>query len=123
MPDILFFEDEDERPRSPDQVEIVEVQVHPLPDGRRVVVQVTLTPFVGHPSFDVMLLRADGAKERTLSVVSAMERTTALTMHLSRPDLSPEYTARVELVHEGAVLQTREMRFTLPGDALAVRTG
>ena len=120
MPDILFFEDEDEIPRPPDQVEIVEVQVHALPDGRRVVVQVTLTPFVEYPSFDVTLLRADGTEERTLSVVSTMERTTALTLHLSRPDRSPEYTARVELVHEGAVLQTYEVRFTFPDDSQAV---
>jgi hypothetical protein len=114
VPDILFFEDEDESPRLPDQVEIVEVQVHPWPDRRRVVVQVTLTPFVECPSFDVTLLRSDGTEERTLSVVSTMERTTALTMHLSRPDRSPEYTARVELVHEGTVLQTRDVRFTAP---------
>ena len=114
MPDIMFFEDEDETPRLPDQVEIVEVQARPLPDGRRVFVQVTLTPFIEHPSFDVTLLRPDGAHERTLSVVHAMERTTALTMHLSGPDPAPEYVARVELVHEGQLLQTRHARFSMP---------
>ena len=114
MPDILFFEDEDEAPRSPEKVEIVEVQARPLPDGRRVVVQVTLTPFIEYPSFDVTLLRADGTEERTLSVVSTMERTTALTMHLSRPDRSPEYVAQVDLIHDGAVLQTHRVSFTAP---------
>ena len=114
MPDITFFQDQDETPRLPDQVEIVEIQARPLPDGRRVVVQVTLTPFIEPPSFDVTLLRPDGTPEHTLSVVHAMERTTVLTLHLRRPDPAPEYIARVELVHEGRLLQTRQVRFTVP---------
>lgn len=114
MPDIMFFEDDQEAPRPPEQVEIVEVQARPLPDGRRVIVQVTLTPFTDYPSFDVTLLRPDGTRERSLSVVSAMERTTALTMHLSKPDSASEYIARVELVHEGNVLQARQVRFSVP---------
>ncbi len=118
MSDILFFEDDEQVPRLPEEVEIVKVQAHPLPDGRRVVVQVTLTPFVEYPSFDVTLLRLDGTEERVLSVVSAMERTTALTMHLSRPDPALEYIARVALVHDGRVLQTREVRFSVPSGAV-----
>lgn len=120
MPDILFFEDEEQAPCLPEEVEIVEVQVHPLPDGRRVVVQVTCTPFVESPSFDVTLLRPDGTEERALSVVSAMERTTALTMHLSRPDPAPEYIVCVDLVHAGRVLQTREVRFSMPSGTVPI---
>ena len=119
LPDILFFEDEDEAPRLPHEVEITEVQVRPLPDGRRVVIQVALTPFIESPSFDVTILRPDGTAERTLSVVSAMDRMNTLTMHLTRPERLPEYVARVELVHAGAVLQTREVRFSMPTQAQA----
>jgi hypothetical protein len=115
----MFFEDEEETPRLPQAVEILEVQAHPLPDGRRIVVQVTLTPFAEYPSFDVTLLRPDGTQERSLSVVGAMERTTALTLHLSRPDPAPEYIARVELVHDGQVLQTRQVSFTVPARSTA----
>jgi hypothetical protein len=119
LPDILFFEDEDEAPRLPHQVEITEVQVRPLPDGRRIVIQVALTPFVESPSFDVTLLRPDGTAERTLSVVSTMDRMNTVTMHLSRPERLPEYVARVELMHAGAVLQTRDVRFSMPAKAQA----
>ena len=114
MPDLLFFLDQEEAPRQPDQVKITEVQVHPLPDGRRIAVQVTLTPFVESPAFDVTILRPDGAVERTLSVVSAIDRTSTLTVHLSRPDHAPEYIARVELFHQGAVLQTHDVHFSTP---------
>jgi len=114
LPDIMFFEDEDEAPRFPHEVEITEVQVRPLPDGRRVAIQVALTPFIEYPSFDVTILRPDGTTERTLSVVSTMDRLNTLTLHLSRPDRLPEYIARVELLHDGAVLQTRDVRFSMP---------
>ena len=119
LPDIMFFEDEDEVPRLPHEVEITEIQARPLPDGRRVVIQVALTPFIEYPSFDVTLLRPDGATERTLSVVSTMDRVNTLTMHLRRPERLVEYVARVELVHAGAVLQTREVRFSMPAVAEA----
>ena len=113
LPDIMFFEDEDEAPRLPHEVEITEVQVRPLPDGRRVVIQVALTPFIETPSFDVTLLRPDGTTERTLSVVSTMDRMNTLTMHLRRPERLVEYIARVELLHGGAVLQTRDVHFSM----------
>jgi hypothetical protein len=119
LPDILFFEDEDEAPRLPHEVEITEVQARPLPDGRRVVIQVALTPFLESPSFDVTILRPDGTADRTLSVVSTMDRMNTLTMHLTQPERLPEYVARVELVHAGAVLQTREVRFAMPTQAQA----
>ena len=119
LPDILFFEDEDEAPRLPHEVEITEVQARPLPDGRRVVIQVALTPFIEPPSFDVTILRPDGTAERALSVISTMDRMNTLTMHLTRPERLPEYVARVELVHAGAVLQTREVRFSMPAETRA----
>jgi len=119
MHDIMFFEDEENLARLPPDVRITQVQVRPLPDGKRVAVQVTLTPFVEQPSFDVTLLRPDGSVERSVSVVSAMDRTNTLTLHLSRPERASEYTARIDLIHDGAVLQTRQVRFTVPDEATA----
>ena len=117
MPELMFFEDEKETLRPPRQVEITEAHVRPLPDGRRIVVQVTLTPFVEPPSFDVTILRLNGAVERTLSVIGAVDRTSTLTMHLNQLDRADEYIARVELLHRGAVLQAREVRFAISGKA------
>ncbi len=113
----MFFQDEDETPRLPHQVEITDVQARPLPDGRRVLVQVTLTPFVENPTFDVTILRPDGELERSLSVVSAMDRTSTLTMHLRGAPGAGGYIARVELYHDQAVLQTRDVHFAMPTPA------
>ena len=119
MPDIMFFEDEENKSRLPPDVRITQVLVRPLPDGKRVAVQVTLTPFVEQPSFDVTLLRPDGSVERCVSVISAMDRTNTLTMHLSQPERAPEYTARIDLIHDGTVLQTSTVRFSVPDEATA----
>ena len=119
MHDIMFFEDEENQSRLPPDVRITQVQVRPLPDGKRVAVQVTLTPFIEQPSFDVTLLRSDGSVERSVSVVSAMDRTNTLTLHLSQPEHAREYTARIDLIHDGTLLQTREVRFSVPDEATA----
>ena len=119
MHDIMFFEDEENQSRLPPDVRITQVQVRPLPDRKRVAVQVTLTPFIEQPSFDVTLLRSDGSVERSVSVVSAMDRTNTLTLHLSQPEHAREYTARIDLIHDGTVLQTREVHFSVPDEATA----
>lgn len=121
VPDIMFFENEDDPPRLPQDVRVTEVQVRPLPDGKRVVVQVTLTPFVENPSFDVTILRLTGAPsgapsgmvERTTSVVHALDRTSALTLHLNPGERATEYVARVEVIHRDEALQVYDTRFTL----------
>jgi hypothetical protein len=119
VPDIMFFEDEEETLRLPHQVEITDVYVRPLPDGRRILVQITLTPFIEPPNLDVTILRPDGIVERTLSVIGTPDRTSTVTMHLSRPERADEYTARVDLLHDGVMLQTREVRFAVPNADIA----
>ena len=67
---IHFFDTSDETPRPLEDVRITGVHVEVMPDNRRVLVSVDLTPFFEKPSFDVTLLR-DGVEERAASVVGA----------------------------------------------------
>lgn len=105
-----FFDDPEETSRPPDEVRITEVRVEPLPDGRRVVVSVKLTPFLQKPDFDVTILR-DGNEVRSLSVVGAMQPEVQLTMHLpAAPNGS--YVARVDLLRPHSAQDTSS---ALPG--------
>ena len=108
-----FFDDPSDAARPPDEVRITEVRVDPLPDGRRVVVSVTLTPFLQKPSFDVTILR-DGIEERSLSVVGAMQPEAQLTMHLPAATPGGSYLARVDLLGEGGVQQSETVAFKVP---------
>ncbi len=107
---IHLFDNSDESPRPLEDVRITEVQVQVLPDGRRVLVSVNLTPFFEKPNFDVTLLR-DDVEARSLSVVGAMDTHTQLTMHLPAGAPSGTYVARVDLLGEDAVRQTESVTF------------
>ncbi len=104
---IHFFDISDESPRPLEDVRIKNVRAEVMPDGRRVVVSVDLTPFFEKPSFDVTLLR-DGVEERSTSVVGAMHANAQLTMHLPSGDPSGHYTARVDLLGDDTSIRQSE---------------
>jgi hypothetical protein len=107
---LSFFDDPDEAPRPPAEVRITDVRVDLLPDGRRVVVSIELTPFFEKPDLDVTLVR-DGVEERSLSVVGAMQPQMQLTMHLPSTNPSGSYRARIDLLREGRIQQTASVVF------------
>ena len=110
---MMFFADEAEVPLPPREVRIIQVEARPAPDGRRVALLITLTPFLEYPSLEVVLYRPDGEEERSLTVVGTMERHLALTLHVKQP-LPGAYNARIDLIYEGEVLQTQKIAFSLP---------
>ncbi len=110
---MMFFADEAEVPLPPREVRITEVEARPAPDGHRVALLITLTPFLEYPNLEVVLYRPDGEEERSLTVVGTMDRHLALTLHVKQP-MPGEYRTRVDLIHEGEVLQTQQISFSLP---------
>ncbi len=110
---MMFFADESEVPLPPREVRITEVEARPAPDGRRVALLITLTPFLEYPNLEIVLFRPDGEEERSLTVVGTMDRHLALTMHVKQP-MPGQYHARIDLIHEGEVLQTQQVTFSLP---------
>jgi hypothetical protein len=110
---MMFFADDAEVPLPPREVRITDVQAQPAPDRQRVALAITLTPFLEYPDLEVVLFRPDGDEERSLSIVGTMDRRLALTLHIKQP-MAGEYRARVELLHEGEILQTEHVAFSLP---------
>ena len=109
-----FFDTSDETPRPVEEARIAGVCVEVMPDNRRVLVSVDLTPFFEKPSFDVTLLR-DGVEERAASVVGAMSPHAQLTMHLPPGHPGGSYVARVDLLNDDAtVRQTESVSFEVP---------
>src|SRR5512139_3385039 len=111
---LMFFADEAEVPLPPREVRIVEAAARPSPDGYRVALSLTLTPFLEYPNLEVTLYRPDGLEERSLSIVGAMDRQLALTLHVKQPVPHGEYRVQVDLIHEGEVLQTQNVTFRMP---------
>jgi hypothetical protein len=97
-------------------VRLTDVEARPAPDRQRVALLITLTPFLEYPNLEIILFRPDGTEERSLSVVGTMERRLALTLHIKQP-LPGEYRTRIDLIHEGEILQTQHITFELPEPA------
>ncbi len=93
----LFEPDELPRPRA--EVRILQAAPAPLPDGRRVRVEVALTPFSERPNLDVFLLDPAGQAVATFSVIEAIDPRMAFTMHLRSPRPAPGYRLRVVLFY------------------------
>jgi hypothetical protein len=111
---LMFFADESEVPLPPREVRILEAIARPSPDGYRVALSFTLTPFLEYPNLEVILYRPDGDEERRLSIIGTMERHGQVILHVKQPILGGTYRVRVELVYEGEVLHTQTVSFTMP---------
>ncbi len=107
---MMFFADEDEVPLPPKEVRILAASAQPVPDGRRVALSITLTPFLEYPNLEVVLYRPDGAEERSLTVVGTMERDLLLTLHIRQP-LPGDYRTQIDLIYAGEILQTQTVIF------------
>lgn len=95
-------------PRPRDEVRIRELSVTPYPDGRRLRVQLLLTPFapVDRPNLEITARRVDGLMVASVSVIESMQHHLNLTIHLRDPQPVPgEYVVQADLYYEPAQVQ------------------
>ena len=86
-----------------DEVHIESVKASPYPDGRRIHVEVTVTPFRERPNLEIAILNAQEKVVSTASAIAIMSFRLALTMHLRGvTDATGNYTVRVHLYYEDA---------------------
>jgi hypothetical protein len=110
---LMFFSDEAEVPLPPREVRIIEAAALPAPDGYRVALRLTLTPFLEYPNLEIVLYRPPGEEERSLTIIGTMERELVLTLHVKQP-VAGTYRVQIDLIYEGEVLQSRDVFFEMP---------
>lgn len=82
-----FFFPDPSRPRlPPDQVRVLTLDAEPYPDGERVRVRLSLTPFEKSPHLELILLNASGESVEEISIIEPMGWTLELTLHVRPPD-------------------------------------
>lgn len=94
--EIEFF---DEVPQPPEEVKILELGARVYPDGRRVRINVKVTPFLERPNLEFSITNAEGQEVSSLSMIESMDHTFELTAHLRGPQPSGRYTLRGELFY------------------------
>jgi hypothetical protein len=108
------FVDPDDIPRPPDEVRLRSLDVTPLGDGRRVRVEIQITPFLQRPNVDLDLTGPSGESLSRTTVVEADSPRFSLTMHLRRAAEGGEYVVRGALSYASDPPQdVREQRFVV----------
>jgi len=106
--------------KPPDEIRLESLAVEPMPDGRRVKVQIEMTPFRDQPNIELALLDEAGRPAGGTTVIGAMNFRLALTLHL-RGEVQPggAYRARATLYYDdpSTPVHRVETAFRLPSAA------
>ncbi len=92
-------------------ISIRKLRAIPLPDMKRVTVEMELSPFAEHPNLDISILSPEGEVVANMFVVEARDQVMALTLHLRQPEPEALYTARLKVLKGEETLDQREITF------------
>ena len=83
---------------TPEETRINSLSAQPYPDGRRVRVNMEVTPFQKRPYIEVVLENANGDEVASTSLVEPMSWKLEFTMHI-RGELNNPYTLHARLYY------------------------
>jgi hypothetical protein len=92
-------------------ISIRKLRAIPLPDMKRVTVEMELSPFAEHPNLNISILSPEGEVIANMFVVEARDQVMALTLHLRQPEPAALYTARLKVLKGEETLDQREVTF------------
>ncbi len=94
-----FFLPEDNLTRAtPEETKIASLSAQPYPDGRRLRVNIEVTPFQKRPYIEVNLNNSNGDEVASTNIVEPMSWRLEFTMHI-RGDLDNPYTLNARLYY------------------------
>ena len=94
-------------------ISIIKLRAIPLPDMKRVTVEIELSPLTEHPNLDISILSTEGEVAANMFVVEARDQVMSLTLHLRQPQPEALYTARLRVLRGEETLDQREVTFNL----------
>jgi len=83
--------------KPPQEVRITELRVEPWPDGRRVRVHLTLTPFLQSPNLSALLMDTDGRELARADIIETADDRIVFTMHIRAPQAEGTYQLSVQI--------------------------
>jgi hypothetical protein len=95
----ITFHDPSDSPLPPDQVRIRALSAEPWPDGRRVAVEVQLTPFQQRPNLHLSILDAQGREVASVGAMQILQQQIGFTLHLRQPETRGHYTVTARLAY------------------------
>ncbi|WP_352429658.1 CoA-binding protein [Thermoflexus sp.] len=101
-------------PGPTDPPRIQALQATPMVDGRRVVVEVMLSPFRQPPDLELVLYNERGEEVHSLAVMEVMTFQVTYVLHLRRPDPGARYRVEARLLNGETVLDRQEVEVRIP---------
>ncbi|NOY97814.1 MAG: hypothetical protein GXP40_01245 [Chloroflexi bacterium] len=83
----------------PEDVRIVEMRAEPYPDGRRVRVNLDITPYKKRPHLEVTLTNPGGDEVSTVSIIEPLNWKIEFTMHIRGENIAGTYTLDTRLFY------------------------
>lgn len=113
--DEIEFVDPETVPQPRDQVKIESLSARVYPDGRRVRLDIELTPFLERPNLELKITNAAGEEVAALSIIESMDYKFEMTAHLRGPQPAGRHTLHGELFYEAeSQRQVAEAVFDVP---------
>jgi len=91
LPGTFYMPDPDDPLRPPEDVRVRGVTVTPRPDGKRILVEVDLTPFQKRPYVEIEVYDPEDRVVASLSVVEPVIPKLEFTLHLKEPRFNETY--------------------------------
>jgi hypothetical protein len=95
----INFTDPSEVPLPPDEIRITELRAEAWPDGRRVKISLSITPFQKRPNAELIILDGNGNELAQASIIESIERHMELTLHMRGPELIRPFSLQAELFY------------------------
>lgn len=114
-----FLTDPERVPRPRDEIRIEGFNLTPYPDGRRIKIELELTPFmpVDRPNLEITAVNDAGQTVGSASVIETVTRRLNLTMHLREPEPEGRYEFEASLYYSPETMQdTATASLRLPDD-------
>jgi hypothetical protein len=86
--------------RPPAEVRFTELRVEPWPDGRRVRVHVSITPFQKNPNLEASITDAAGHEVARVNIIETADVRFVFTMHLRGEEIKGTFTLTANLNYE-----------------------
>ena len=95
--DINFFENRADAPRMREDVRITRTRLEISPEGRRIAVDLELTPFIERPTIQLLLFNERGEPAGRLTIIETLDRVVSVVMHIREktPTLQYKFQATV----------------------------
>lgn len=116
---IDFFADPGLIPRPRTEIRIEEMSLQPYSDGRRVRVEIQLTPFApaDRPNIEITVHTRDETEVGSLSIIETVHRMLGVTIHLREPEPQGRYEFVADLYYpEQPVQHTMRRTLNIPED-------